>query len=124
MARDFNIEMKSLLKLTALAEAATGVALLIVPAPVSQLLLGAEVAGVAIPIARVAGIALIALGIGCWLGLALAGMSTYSLLVTLYLAYLGFGGEWVGKLLWPAVATHAGLTILLARSWFSRDRHL
>ena len=123
MARDFNIEMKLLRKLTALAEAATGVALLVVPALVSRLLFGAEVAGVAIPIARVTGIALIALGVGCWPGPALVGMLTYSVLATLYLAYLGFGGEWVGKLLWPAVAAHAVLTILLARLWFRRDPH-
>lgn len=116
MARDFNIEMKLLLKLTALAEAATGVALLMVPALVSRLLLGAEVSGAAIPIARATGIALTALGVGCWPGPVLAGMSTYSVLVTLYLAYLGFGGEWVGPLLWPAVAAHAGLTTFLARS--------
>ena len=83
MARDFNIEMKLLLKLTALAEAATEVALLMVPALVSRLLLGAEVSGVAIPIARVTGIALIALGVGCWPEPALAGMSTYSVLVIL-----------------------------------------
>ncbi len=47
-------------------------------------------------------------------------MTTYSLLVTLYLVFLGAGGEWVGPLLWPAVALHAVLTLLLARTWFSR----
>ena len=44
-------------------------------------------------------------------------MLTYSALATLYLAYLGIRGEWVGTLLWPAVAAHAVLTILLARAW-------
>jgi hypothetical protein len=44
-------------------------------------------------------------------------MLTYGVLVTLYLAYLGIGGEWVGSLLWPAVAFHAILTFLLARAW-------
>jgi hypothetical protein len=44
-------------------------------------------------------------------------MLCYSLLVTLYLAYLGIRGEWVGVLLWPAVAIHAILTILLVRAW-------
>ncbi len=44
-------------------------------------------------------------------------MLTYSLLTTLYLGYLGFGGECVGSLLWPAVVVHAVLTILLARAW-------
>jgi len=39
-------------------------------------------------------------------------------LVTVYLAYLGIIGEWVGKLLWPAVVIHGILTVLLARAWF------
>jgi hypothetical protein len=46
-------------------------------------------------------------------------MATYSLFVTLYLLYLGIRGDWVGPLLWPAVALHAVLTLLLARAWFS-----
>jgi hypothetical protein len=45
-------------------------------------------------------------------------MLTYGALVTLYLAYLGLTGEWVGTLLWPAVVLHAILTALLARAWF------
>jgi hypothetical protein len=40
-------------------------------------------------------------------------------LVTCYLLYPGIRGEWVGPLLWPAVALHAVLTLLLARAWFS-----
>ena len=91
--------MKKVLVLAALAEAATGLALLIVPSLVGQLLLGEELAGVAIPVARVAGIALIALGIACWPGPPLVGMLIYSAVVTLYLAYLGFAGEWAGVFL-------------------------
>jgi hypothetical protein len=112
--------MEKVLTLAAVAEEATGVALLIAPSLVGRLLLGAELAGASIPVARVTGIALIALGVSClprsmWAGLsrALVGMLTYSLLVTLYLLYLGVRGEWVGPLLWPAVALHAVLTILL-----------
>jgi hypothetical protein len=41
---------------------------------------------------------------------------TYSTLATVYLIYLGLGGESSGKLLWPAVAVHAVLTILLTRA--------
>ena len=76
---------------------------------VGRLLLGEQLAGVAIPVARVAGIALIALGIACWPGPPLLGMVTYGALVTLYLAYLGL----TGALLWPAVILHALLTALL-----------
>ena len=112
--------MKNVLKFAAIGEAPTGLVLLIVPSLVSWLLLGTELTGVSIPIARVTGIALIGLGIGCWPGRrALCGMLTYSGLVTLYLTYVGTRGEWVGPLLWPAVALHAVLTLLLARAWFT-----
>ena len=107
--------MKLELIFAAVAEVATGLALLMVPALVGKLLLGEPLAGVAIPVARVAGIALIALGIACWPGPPIFGMLTYGLLVTLYLAYLGFAGGFAGVLLWPAVALHVVLAALLAR---------
>jgi hypothetical protein len=111
--------MKKLLAVAAVAEAATGLALLIVPSLVGWLLLGVELAGVSIPVARVLGIALLALGVGWWPGsTTLRGMLTYSALVTLYLLYLAIRGEWVGPLLWPVVVIHALLTALLARAWF------
>ena len=107
------------LTVAAVAEVATGLALLIVPSLVGRLLFGAEFTGIVIPVARVLGIALIALGVCCWPGsTALCGMLTYGALVTLYLAYLGVIGEWVGPLLWPAVVLHAVLTLLLARAGF------
>ena len=81
--------MKQLLTLAAVIEAATGLALIVAPSLVGRLLLGAEGTGVAIPVARVLGIALIALGVACWPGPALLGMLTYGALVTLYLSYLG-----------------------------------
>jgi hypothetical protein len=110
--------MKKLLALAAVLEAVTGLALVAAPSLVGRLLLGAAGTGVAIPVARVLGIALIALGVACWPGPALLGMLTYGALVTAYLLYLGFRGEWVGPLLWPAVVLHAVLTLLLARIWF------
>ena len=84
--------MKRVLVLAAVGEAATGVALLIVPSLVGQLLFGAELTGIAMTVARVTGIALIALGVACWPGTPLVGMLTYSAAVTLYLAYVGFAG--------------------------------
>ena len=109
--------MKKLLALAAFSEAATGLALFILPSLVVRLLFGAELTGVSIPVARVLGIALIGLGAACWPGPALLGMLTYGALVMLYLLYLGVRGEWVGPLLWPAVVLHAVLTLLLARAW-------
>jgi len=111
--------MKKVLTLAAVVEAATGLALIIVPSLIGRLLFGTEFTGVANPAARVTGIALLALGVGCWPGsTAFCGMLTYSALVTLYLLYLGIRGEWVGPLLWPVVVIHALLTALLARAWF------
>ena len=111
--------MKKVLTLAAVVEAATGLALIIVPSLIGRLLFGAEFTGVANPAARVTGIALLALGVGCWPGsTAFCGMLTYSALATLYLLSLAIRGEWVGPLLWPVVVIHALLTALLARAWF------
>ena len=113
--------MKNLLIVSAVAEIATGVALMVTPSLVGRLLLGAELTGVSAVIGRVTGIALIALGVACWPGTtALCGMLTYSALATAYLAYLGIRGEWVGSLLWPAVVLHAVMAILLALAWLLR----
>jgi len=111
---------KKLLALAAVAEAAMGLALLVYPPIIVKLLLGLDdLAGAGLVIARVTGIALIGLGVSCWPGsTALLGMLTYSAVLTLYLAGLGFGGAYVGVLLWPAVVLHAVLTALLALAWF------
>jgi hypothetical protein len=113
--------MKKPLIFAAVAEAATGLALLIVPSLVGQLLLGEELTGIAIPVGRVAGIALIGLGIACWPGPPLIGMLIYSAAVTLYLAYLGFADGFAGTFLWPAVALHALLTVLLLWDKATKD---
>jgi hypothetical protein len=108
--------MQGAMILAAVGEASTGLALLIVPGLVGRLLLGEELSGIAIPVARVAGIALIALGLACWPATPRVGMLAYSAAVTLYLAYLGVSGSSTGTLLWPAVVLHAVLTVLLARA--------
>ena len=114
--------MKKVLLLAAVGEAATGLALLMVPSLVGRLLLGEELTGVAIPVARVSHRP-DRIRVACWPGrTTLCGMLTYSLLATLYLAYVGLGGEFAGKLLWPAVVLHAILTALLARAWFQSQK--
>jgi hypothetical protein len=107
--------MKSVLVLAAVGEALTGLALLVVPSLVGRLLLGEELAGAAVPVARVAGIALIGLGVACWPGPPRNGMLIYGAAVTVFLAYVGLTGGG-GVLLWPAVVLHAVLTALLARA--------
>jgi hypothetical protein len=117
-----NNAVKKVLPLAAVVEAVTGLALLIVPSLIGRLLFSQELTGVAIPVARVTGIALIALGVACWPGPPLVGMLTYSAAVTLYLAYVGFAGGLTGVLLWPVVVLHLILTALL--TWASAtDNH-
>jgi len=116
--------MNLLLMLTAVIEAATGLALMAMPAVVVRLLLGGELGGAGIPLGRVAGFALLSLGVACWpssepagnTGPALRAMLTYNVLATLFFLYLGIG-EWAGPLLWPVAALHAVLSLLLARQW-------
>jgi len=105
--------MKGVLVIAAVGEAATGVALLLVPSLVGQWLFGAELAGVGLTMARVTGIALVALGIACWPGPPLLGMLTYSAATALYLAWVGLSGGSSGVLLWPAVVLHVFLALLL-----------
>jgi hypothetical protein len=122
--------MKKILALAAVSEAVFGLVLLAYPPIVVRLLFNAEIAGAGIVISRVAGITLIALGVGCWPGSdagrgpsrALQAMLCYSLLVTLYLVYLGIRGEWVGIILWPAVAVHVALALPLARAWYKEQQ--
>ena len=114
--------MKNVLKFAAVAEAATGLALVVIPSLVVRLLFGVELTDVSLSIARVTGMALLGLGIACWPGCtALCGMLTYSALATLYLGYIAIHGESVGILLWSAVAVHAVLTLFLARIWFKSE---
>ncbi|MGA8893424.1 MAG: hypothetical protein WB493_17825 [Anaeromyxobacteraceae bacterium] len=114
--------MRKVLALAAAGETATGLALLVVPSLVGRLLLGEDLTGVAIPVARVAGIALVGLGVACWPGPPIMGMSIYSVVVALYLAYLGFAGGFGGMLLWPAVLVHVALSLLLALAQWRRNR--
>ena len=114
--------IRRLLAVVGAGEAFTGLALVIYPSPVVRLLFGAEISGAGVVMSRIAGIALIALGVACWPGPSLAGMLIYSALATAYLAYVGIAGEWVGPLLCPAVVVHAILTLLLASSWFRSRR--
>ena len=113
--------MKGVLPLAAVAEAATGLLLLLSPSIVVRLLFGAEITGAALAVSRIAGVSLIALGLACWPGSVrspgLFGMLIYSSFVSLYFIGLGVAGESVGKLLWPAAVVHVILTIFLAREW-------
>ncbi len=114
--------MTNALKLAAIGETATGLALLVAPSVVASLLLGEAFDDVALPVVRVAGIALIGLGIACSPGPPLVGMLVYSAAVAVYLAGLGIAGDATGALLWPAVILHVLLTALLMRAATQRPR--
>jgi len=113
--------LKKTLAMAAIAEAGTGFVLMIDPAIVGTLLVGAEVSGVGTLLGRCFGIALLALGVACWpsghvtpSGSAAArAMLIYNVLIALYLAYLGSVGHLAGLLLWPVVALHAAIALLL-----------
>jgi len=110
-----------ILAFAAVVEVVTGLALIIDPAIVVALLLGTNEPGQGIPLARFLGIALLALGLACWpsgqrlehVSKAFQGMLTYNLLVALFLTYVGTIGHLGGPLLWPGVALHAVVALLL-----------
>lgn len=110
-----------LIAVAAALEAAVGLALIIDPALVSSLLLGADLSTVGKAVARVGGFALLGLGLSCWPGPNIApgtgparGLMAYNALAAIFFVYLGARTELVGPLLWPAAALHAILAILLA----------
>jgi len=109
------------LKLTAIIETATGLAFIALPAIVVRLLLGAKISGASIPLGRVAGAALLALGVACWLarddtqsraarGLV-GAMVLYNVATVAVLAFAGIGLGLHGVALWPAVILHAAMAI-------------
>ncbi len=109
--------MKRLLTLTAILEAGTGLALLVAPSVVARLLLGTTMeAPAALTVARVAGAALLALALACWLarenGRALvAAMLLYNVVAVAILAHAGLGLALSGIGLWPAVALHFAMAV-------------
>lgn len=122
--------LKKILAFSAAAEIGTGLVLMIKPAIVVTLLLGADVAGVAIAVARCFGIVLLALGLACWPSSqraqsgspAFRAMLTYNALIALYLAYLGTIRHLEGVLLWPGAALHAVVALLLVWTWRQKRR--
>jgi len=113
---------KYVLAIAAMAEAGTGVILIAYPPVVVRLLFGLEIEGVGIIMSRLAGIALIGLGVACWPGNSavqqLYGMLTYSTLAMLYLIRIGIRGAPIGLLLWPGVVAHVILVALLVIARF------
>ena len=112
--------MKNLLVVIAVLEAATGVALIVAPALTVALLIGAALdASGGVTVARVAGAALLALSLACWLARndgrshaargVVAGMLLYNGTTVAVLVYAAFGLKLAAIGLWPAVVVHVAL---------------
>jgi hypothetical protein len=112
----------SFLIVTAIGEGGTGLLLLLLPSVPVALLLGTDHVAPEVSVcARVAGAALLALGVACWLGRSdnpssaqlglLVAMLIYDGAAAGILAYTGLYLGLVGLALWPAVILHAALAV-------------
>jgi hypothetical protein len=109
---------KKLLTAASLAEGLFGIFVLAFPGFAYDLLFGSQAAASGIIMTRVAGVALIGLGVACFppgTTRAFYGMLGYNILVMLYLIAVGIGGS-AGVLLWPGVAFHALMSVSLIAS--------
>jgi len=97
----------------AIVELLTGLALLVAPSLVVDLLLGEGVGPIGIAVAQILGIGLLSVGVAGWeseeqkLRLApRAGLCTYNVGAAIVFVLLGAYGGMNGILLWPAAALH------------------
>jgi hypothetical protein len=123
--------VKNLLTLTAVIELGAGLAFVVLPSIAIVLLLGSSLeTSAAVTIGRLAGAALLALGVACWLarfdsqsraatGLV-AAMLVYNLAAVVLLAWAGIGSGLIGVALWPAVVLHATMAVWCAASLRSK----
>ena len=114
-----------LLKAVAVVELLTGIGLLLAPSLVANLLFGQPLAsGVSLVVARVAGMALIAIGLVCWLESVtkragqptalLLGLLAYNGGVPLLLLHSYIFNDLSGIGLWPAVGLHLAFSAWIA----------
>jgi hypothetical protein len=114
--------MRQLLATTAVIEAGTGLGILALPSEVASLMLGSSLdTAAAVAVARIAGVALLALGVACWLarhdkrgpsarGLV-GAMVLYSAGVIAVLVHEAVGVAKAGIALWPTVVAHAAMGV-------------
>jgi hypothetical protein len=120
-----------LLIVTALFELGTGLLLLFVPAIPLTLLLGVkEGSPEALWVARIAGAALLTIGVACWLArrdnlnasqvALLIGVLLYDVAAAGLLAFAGLFLNMTGLMLWPGVVLHTALAVWCGISLVSR----
>jgi hypothetical protein len=114
--------MKTLLTAKSVVEVLAGLALALLPSMAVPLLIGSPLdAPSGIVVGRLAGAALVTLGIACWLARSdsqsraaaalIAALLVYDVAVVVILLNARFAMELSGILLWPAVALHSALGI-------------
>ena len=108
---------------SAIVEVSTGIALLVVPALVIRLMLGSELDQTSLAIARIAGAALLSLGLSTretpqYVArfTTRAGMCIFNLLAAGFLANFAIVDGLAGVLLWPIAIFHG--VIGAAMAWF------
>lgn len=105
-------------------------AVLVTPALVTRLLFDANLEGAGIVFARLFAVTLLCLVIACWpradapggTHAAFAAVFAYNALAALYLVFLGATSQTPGVLLWPAVAEHWLVALLLLKPTFGSER--
>jgi hypothetical protein len=125
--------MKTLHTVSAVIELGAGLALLVFPSAVVKLLLGSPLDSfAAIALGRLAGAALLALGVACWLargdtlgcaakGLVVA-MLIYNMGAVVVLGVAGVQLPTTGIALWPAVVLHTAMAVWCVRELIGRKR--
>lgn len=119
MSREMN---KSLLAVSAALEGLMGLGLLLAPSLIVSLLAGGSLdTPVALAVGRLAGAALLTLGLACWFGSrdphsratigVIAAMLFYNVAASAILAHGRLVTGLVGLGLWPAILLHAVLAV-------------
>jgi hypothetical protein len=126
------MKQRSLLVLASLLEYPVGLALLIVPVQTISFLFGAAPGDAGSATGRIAGVALLALGLGCWKarldpgGPALAGtlsaITFYNFGAGVVLAGLVIAGKAGGVVLLSVALLHLALGLMFAYSLFRPSR--
>jgi hypothetical protein len=124
--------MKRLLIVTAVIEVGAGLAFLSCPSAAAVLLLGSSLDTTAgLTVGRVAGAALLALGVACWLAQydaqscaargSVSAMVLYNLGAVVILGTAGVRAQPAGVALWPAVVLHVVIAVWCITSLLKKE---
>jgi len=121
---------RSVVTVAAWLEFLVGAFLVVSPSLPCGLLFAAKPEGIDVPLARFAGLGLLALGIACLPSRTtgsrrgVAGLFVFNVGVAILLAWVGFATTFHGILLWPAAVLHAAIAaalmpqLLATRGWW------